>query len=292
MRPRLSCAAASPCSARARSSSALADGAAGAGAAGGAWTAAAHGTGAATAMASASAHEASKFRIIRIESVRPGRSDSRRFRVYTVAGPVAPRPSADTPIDEWRGGCRRARHEAGGITGQTHPQRGTESTPARHATLQLSPSRPPSQPHAPRSALGPPGAAAPTSELLNITGSIGFALRDSVLPFPRSSPPARRGVPTSPLVPAGHHRHRVSPHGALHVHRAEDPRTRPHARAGPPGRRRGAHQETARPGQVHRPRAHRAAARRGELRGVRHLRHAPLHRLRDGEGTAVHATAW
>ncbi len=48
------------------------------------------------------------------------------------------------------------------------------------------------------------------------------------------------------------------------------------ARRGAPGRRREAHQAAAREGQAHRARAARAAARPRHLRGVGHVRRAPL----------------
>ena len=54
-------------------------------------------------------------------------------------------------------------------------------------------------------------------------------------------------------------------------------------RAGPPGRRAGAHRGAAQARQADRPRARRAAARQGLVRGVRHVRRAPLQRLRHGE---------
>ena len=52
---------------------------------------------------------------------------------------------------------------------------------------------------------------------------------------------------------------------------------------GPAGRRRKAHRGPAQARQADRPRAHRAAARQGLVRGVRHVRRAPLHRLRHGQ---------
>ncbi len=55
------------------------------------------------------------------------------------------------------------------------------------------------------------------------------------------------------------------------------------AGGGPPGRRREAHRGPARARKIDGKRAHRTAARQGFLRGVRHVRGAPLHRLRHGE---------
>ena len=49
------------------------------------------------------------------------------------------------------------------------------------------------------------------------------------------------------------------------------------------GRRRGAHRGAAQARQADRARARRAAARQGLVRGVRHVRRAPLHRFRHGE---------
>ena len=51
---------------------------------------------------------------------------------------------------------------------------------------------------------------------------------------------------------------------------------------GPGGRRGAAHRLPARQGQADRPRTHRPAARRGLVRGVRHVRRAPQPRLRHG----------
>ena len=65
---------------------------------------------------------------------------------------------------------------------------------------------------------------------------------------------------------------------------ARHPRTtRKEARRGAPRRRPEAHRRAARQGQAHRARAAGAAARRRHLRGMGHVRRAPLHRLRHGE---------
>ena len=58
-----------------------------------------------------------------------------------------------------------------------------------------------------------------------------------------------------------------------------------------PRRRREAHRRAARQGQAHRARAHRAAARRRHVRGMGHVRRAPLPRLRHGRQQASRATA-
>jgi putative protein kinase ArgK-like GTPase of G3E family len=54
------------------------------------------------------------------------------------------------------------------------------------------------------------------------------------------------------------------------------------ARRRAPGRRPKAHRRAARQGQAHRARAHRTAAGRRHVRGMGHVRRAPLHRLRHG----------
>ena len=58
------------------------------------------------------------------------------------------------------------------------------------------------------------------------------------------------------------------------------------------GRRHRPHRGPAQARQAHGARAHRPAARRGLLRGVRHVRRAPLHRFRHGEDARSPATAW
>ena len=59
--------------------------------------------------------------------------------------------------------------------------------------------------------------------------------------------------------------------------------TREAARGGPPRRRQGAHRGPAQARQADRARTHRAFARQGFVRGVRHVRRAPLQRIRHGE---------
>src|SRR5450759_370732 len=55
------------------------------------------------------------------------------------------------------------------------------------------------------------------------------------------------------------------------------------AGTGAPGRRHGPHRGPAQKGQTDRARAHRIAARQGLVRGARHVRRAPLVRLRHGK---------
>ena len=61
---------------------------------------------------------------------------------------------------------------------------------------------------------------------------------------------------------------------------------------GPPGRAQVPHRGPAQARQADRARAHRAAARQGLVRGVRHVRRTPLHRLRHGGAPRSPATAW
>ncbi len=73
-----------------------------------------------------------------------------------------------------------------------------------------------------------------------------------------------------------------------HEHRTQAPRSRQQARALARGRRRKAHCQTTRPGQVQRPRTDREDPRRGQLCRARRLRHPPLHRFRDGRRSPAH----